>query len=150
MIIINKDVVISLHGVRTGDDKADEVIELVTSGKYCANDSGYVITYPESELTGLEGTTTTLKVEDSKITLTREGKTVSQMVFEEGRKHFSLYETMYGSMMVGISAQKVKSTLDEKGGSIQIDYTIDIDHAMTGTNTFIINVREADSSVFKS
>ena len=44
----------------------------------------------------MEGTTTTFELRGPRVLLTRSGKVNSQMVFEEGRQHTSLYETPMG------------------------------------------------------
>lgn len=69
------------------------------------------------------------------------------MVFEEGRKHFSMYETPYGAMTVGVSARRVQSSLSDTGGDIELVYAVEIDHAVAGENFFQINVREARTSI---
>ena len=77
-----------------------------------------------------------------KILPPRIGEVNSQMVFEQGRRHLSLYDTPYGSLSVGVSTRKMHAELGLSGGSIEIDYAIEIDHAVAGQNLFQINVRE--------
>ena len=105
-------------------------------------DAGYTLSYQESEITGLEGTLTTLQVEPDCITLMRMGEFNSQMVFQPGRRHFSMYDTPYGALSIGVNTKKMRADLDENGGEIEIDYAIEIDHAVAGENTFRIDVRE--------
>ena len=45
----------------------------------------------------------------------RQGSVNSQMIFEVGRKHLSLYDTPYGAMEIGVSAKKVRSTIGGDG-----------------------------------
>ncbi|MDD4716065.1 MAG: DUF1934 domain-containing protein [Oscillospiraceae bacterium] len=144
---MNKEVIISIRGSQSYADVENEVIELVTSGTLSHSDAGYSFSYMETELTGLDGTVTTFQVEKNRITLLRLGEVNSQMVFEEGRKHFSMYETPYGSMTVGVSARKVQSSLSDTGGNIELVYAVEIDHAIAGENIFQINVREAGKSL---
>ena len=89
---MRRDVVLSIRGRQTYADQEPEVIELVTEGVMELHDGGWDIRYEESELTGLEGVTTTFRVEPGKVILTRAGKLSSQMVFQEGVVHESLYE----------------------------------------------------------
>ena len=140
-----KDVIISIRGAQSFDGMDDDVIELVTSGMLSRNDSGYHLSYQETELTGLGGTTTTFHVEpNNKVTLIRLGEVNSQMVFEEQKKHISAYETPYGAMTVGVAAHRVFTDLSEIGGTLEIDYALEIDHAIAGENCFRIQVRTAD------
>lgn len=142
---MDKSVIISIKGKQSYEDVEDETIELVTEGLLNKEGEGeYTLSYQESELTGLEGTLTTFQVEPGCITLLRMGEVNSQMVFQPGRRHFSLYETPYGALSVGINTRKMRANLDERGGEIEIDYAIEIDHAVAGENMFHIDVREKE------
>ncbi len=103
---------------------------------------GCTISYQESELTGLEGTTTRVCIDGSRVTLLREGNTNSQMVFEEGRRHLSMYETPYGALSIGVNTRRMRSTVDEAGGDLEIDYAIEIDNLVAGQNLFRMNVKK--------
>lgn len=140
---MDKNVIISIKGVQSLDDSPPETVELITEGRLMdLGEEGYTLTYQESEITGLEGTLTTFQVEPDCITLLRVGEVNSQMVFQKGRRHFSMYETPYGALAVGIKTRRLHSSLNASGGEIDIDYAIEIDHAVAGENMFHINVRE--------
>lgn len=139
----HNNVIISIRGMQSYEDAEDETIELVTEGRLEEDGSdGFTLSYQESELTGLEGTLTTFQIEKDRITLMRVGEVNSQMVFEEGRRHLSMYNTPYGALSIGISTRRMKANLGRSGGDIEIDYAIEIDHAVAGQNLFQINVRE--------
>ena len=88
---MDKSVIISIKGKQSYEDVEDETIELVTEGLLNKEGEGeYTLSYQESELTGLEGTLTTFQVEPDCITLLRMGEFNSQMVFQPGRRHFSM------------------------------------------------------------
>ena len=147
---MDKSVIISIKGKQSYEDVEDETIELVTEGLLNKEGEGeYTLSYQESELTGLEGTLTTFQVEQGRITLMRIGEVNSQMVFEEGRRHLSMYDTPYGALAIGVNTRRMRSSLGEHGGDIEIDYAIEIDHAMAGQNLFQINVREKKGPVIK-
>ena len=140
---MENNVIISIQGRQSFEDQEPEVIELVTEGQLSQDgEDGYTLSYQESELTGLEGTLTTFQVEPNRVTLLRVGEVNSQMVFEEGRRHLSMYNTPYGALAVGISTRKMKAHLSEAGGSIEIDYALEIDHAVAGENLFKIDIRK--------
>ena len=145
---MDKSVIISIRGVQSLNDDPPEVIELVTEGRLMdCGDAGYTLSYQESEVTGLEGTLTTFQVEPDCITLMRMGEFNSQMVFQPGRRHFSMYDTPYGALSIGVNTKKMRADLDENGGEIEIDYAIEIDHAVAGENTFRIDVREKGPAI---
>ena len=145
---MDKSVIISIRGVQSLNDDPPEVIELVTEGRLMdCGDAGYTLSYQESEITGLEGTLTTFQVEPDCITHMRMGEFNSQMVFQPGRRHFSMYDTPYGALSIGVNTKKMRADLDENGGEIEIDYAIEIDHAVAGENTFRIDVREKGPAI---
>ena len=117
-------------------------MELVTEGKLAVQDGALCLSYEESELTGMEGTTTVFQVEPEKVTLLRLGSVQSEMVFEDGRRHMSLYSTPYGNMEIGVRARRLNSTLELTGGRLEIDYDIEINHMLAGQSLFRIDVRE--------
>ena len=132
------NVIISIKGKQLYAECAPEEIELVTAGTMERDgQGGCTISYQESELTGLEGTTTRVCIDGSRVTLLREGNTNSQMVFEEGRRHLSMYETPYG-----VNTRRMRSTVGEAGGELEIDYAIEIDNLVAGQNLFRMNVKK--------
>ena len=42
----------------------------------------------------------------------------SEMIFQEGQKHFSLYETPYGGLMLGVNTHRAKADFGEDGGNL--------------------------------
>ena len=144
---MEKDVVISIKGMQKYEGNDPDTVELVTAGRLMKDKAGYTLSYQESEITGLEGTLTTFQIERDRVTLLRVGEVNSQMVFEEGRRHLSMYDTPYGALSVGINTRKMRAELDARGGSIEIDYAIEIDHALAGQNLFRIHVREKGPAI---
>ena len=139
---MEKDVIISIRGTQDYSGTEPDTMELVTEGKLAMQDGALRLSYEESELTGMEGTTTVFQVEPEKVTLLRLGNVQSEMVFEEGRRHMSLYSTPYGNMEIGVRARRLNSTLELTGGRLEIDYDIEINHMLAGQSLFRIDVRE--------
>ena len=141
---MEKDVVISIKGTQRYDNNDPDVIELVTQGRLSREGESYTLSYQESELTGLEGTLTTIQVDGEQVTLMRVGEFTSQMVFQEGRRHLSMYNTPYGAMAIGVNTRHLLAELNDQGGDIEIDYSIEIDHALAGRSVFQIKIKEAE------
>ena len=140
------NVIISIKGKQLYAEGSPEEMELVTAGTLKRDGAGgYTVSYQETELTGLEGTTTRLYIRDGQVTLLREGSINSQMVFEEGRRHLSMYETPYGALSIGVNTRRMRSTLNEAGGDLEIDYAIEIDNLLAGQNLFRMNVKKNPS-----
>lgn len=144
---MNKDVIISVTGNRNSQENENYGMELVTEGKYYKQGDKYYVTYDESEVTGMKGTTTTIEVSGGTITLTRSGSVNSCFVFEKGQKHISYYDTAYGAFTVGITACDVFIDIDDNGGSILVDYSVEIDNSNTGRSDFCMWIREARNTI---
>ena len=134
-------VLLSIRGEQYFDGIDPDETELMTEGTMALTEDGIVLSYEESELTGMEGTTTTFEVKGPRVTLTRSGAVNSQMVFEEGRQRASLYETPFGGLSVDIQTSELKHNLSERGGLMEIKYSIAVEHTVTGRNCFKIRVR---------
>ena len=140
---MTENVIISIKGKQLYAESSPDEIELVTAGTLKRDSrGGFTVSYQESELTGLEGTTTKLHIDGGKVTLLREGNINSQIVFEEGRRHLSMYETPYGELSIGVNTRRMRSTLGEAGGDLEIDYAIEIDNLLAGQNLFRMNVKK--------
>lgn len=138
---LKKNVIISVRGIQN-DGKDEDVIELVTQGQYYKRNSKYYVTYKETELTGMEGTTTTLKIDGEKVTMMRFGGNNTQLIFEKGQKHLCGYETPYGAFTVGVYSNEVDVHVDDNGGELSANYQIEIDNLIAGTNDFYMSIRE--------
>ena len=81
-----------IEGRQYYDGQEPDVIELVTEGTLEHEKNVWVITYEESDLTGLAGVTTSFRVGPRGVALKRTGRLQSQMIFREGVRHESLYQ----------------------------------------------------------
>lgn len=137
-----KDVIISVKGLMGTDDNGDD-IELVTKGLYDYKNGKAKFSYLESELTGMEGTKTAFDVHEGYASITRTGSVTMQMVFEEGKKNYFVYNTPYGAMTMGVDTHSVYSRLGENGGSLNVKYILDISGAMASRNNLDVTIQTA-------
>ena len=134
-------VLLTVRGEQYFDGFEPDATELLTDAELRPTPEGLLISYEESSLTGMEGTTTTFEVKGPQVILTRTGSVNSQMIFEEGQQHTSLYETPFGELSVDIQTSRLRHTLTERGGLLEIRYSIAVDHTATGRNVFKIRVK---------
>lgn len=134
-------VLLSIRGEQYFDGVDPDATELMTEGTLELSKEGLTLRYHESALTGMEGTVTTFAVRGERVILTRSGTVNSQMIFEEGRQHTSLYETPYGELSVDIQTSRLRHNLTERGGVMEIKYSIAVEHTVTGRNCFKIRVK---------
>ncbi|MEG0913528.1 MAG: DUF1934 domain-containing protein [Oscillospiraceae bacterium] len=120
-----------------------EKLSLTTRGDFSHEDNRYSISYQESETTGFDGDITTLVIEsNSRATLTRNGKTHSNLVIEKGKKHLCHYDTGEGTFVIGVLADKIDNKLHEHGGVLKLRYKLDVNSNALSTNELNITVRE--------
>lgn len=119
-----------------GEDK----IELLTKGRFAEKDGKYYIIYEESEVTGFEGTTTTIKVSEDKLTLTRRGRFNSRMEFIRGEKRLCNYPTPYGAIPVAVDPISLETNLNGEGGSVDITYMLDLSNQLYAKNELKLRV----------
>ncbi len=108
------------------EENNDDSIEVVTPGEFYKEENEYCAVYNETEISGMEGTTTTLKISPSRISLLREGTTSAKMDFEENNPCVTLYNTPYGMLELKIDTQKLNIDIDDKGGEVFINYHMSI------------------------
>ena len=138
-----KKALISIKGCQflSGMTENDNCIEFVTDGDYTMSNGVGEISYAESELTGYVGCNTVFQIMKDRILLKRDGAISSEMIFDPARKHNFVYDTPVGSLLFGLSTQKIINDLDENGGRLEIKYALDIDSRVISNNSFEINVK---------
>ena len=138
---MKQTVVLAIRGSQIYADQEPEVIELVTEGWMEFRNGGWDISYEESELTGLAGVTTTFRVEPGRVVLDRKGALNSQMIFEEGVAHESLYQMAFGTLMLTVKATFVYFDIVSDGGTIDLSYNINIENTEAGVIDYHLDIR---------
>lgn len=137
-----KQIILFVRGEQTYDSVAPEVTELATEGVMTLDGEEISLSYEETELTGMEGTTTRFTVRGDTVVLERTGMIQSRMEFKQGERSSSLYETPWGTMVVDIATTRLAHRLNERGGVMEILFTIAVNHQVTGENRFRVRVKE--------
>ena len=138
---MKKTVVLSIQGKQKYANQEPEVIELVTEGTMEFKEGGWDISYEESALTGLEGVTTTFRVEPGRVILDRTGNLRSRMVFEKDVPHDSLYQMPFGALMITVCAKYLFFDILPDGGVVDLLYTIEIENNAAGTVDYHLDIR---------
>jgi len=141
---MKKDVIISIRGLQEQDGEAGDPITLVTPGRYYRKNDSYYISYEESELTGLAGTRTTLRIKPDYVKLVRTGLYPSELLFELGKRHMSLYHTDYGDLSIVVSTNHIRNTLTDDGGDLDVQYTVDVANTPVGVNHLSLTIKNAE------
>ena len=147
---MTEPVVISVEGTQKLPGEEKQVVTIVTDGTMERRGDKVLLSYKESEMTGMEGTTTTFEVERDRVALTRTGAVESRMIFEKGKKNVSLYDMGFGALTIGVQARRLHSSLGPDGGRLEISYGIEIEDMVKGLNSFIIDVRKPGGDKVKN
>ena len=137
--------IISVTGIQHGRNGPDSM-QLITAGQYGMDADEIRMTWIESELTGMDGTRTSITVQPNNVVVTREGEVSSTLEFDEGHKSYFLYETPFGSATMGLNTRRIRNGLGIHGGDMEIEYTLDVDQNIVGRNRFYVQVREPKES----
>ena len=140
---MKKDVSIRIKGVYTSDED-QSTAELFTLGSLYKKNDHYYITYKESETTGFDGCTTTMKIEaPDRVTLTRRGSSTSHLVLQKGIRNVGRYDMMGNPMEIGVYTDSLESSIGVCGGDLRLHYTLDMNSSLMSENELEISVSEA-------
>ena len=138
---MKQSVVLSILGRQSYLGQEPDEIELVTEGVLENQGGTWLLSYEESDLTGMSGVTTTFIVEPDKVSLKRTGRLNSQMVFQEGVVHESLYEVEFGALMISVCASRVMADICCDGGMIDLVDAIELEQSAVGTIDYDLDIR---------
>jgi len=125
--IILKIIGNELHGL---DSKSEDGMEFITEGRFGRRGDAMYLIYEESELSGVEGYTTSVKVVGDKVRMKRygdEGGLQTEIEFEKGRKFTGWYETPFGTVAIEVLTNDIDNRLDPDGaGTLGIDCSVSL------------------------
>lgn len=137
---MKKEVIISICGGHSADP---DPITLVTSGSYYRKGGKTYVSYEESELTGLKGTSTMLTIDENMVMISRIGLYPSQLLLEKGKRHHSLYHTDEGDLAISVSTQSIDWQPRKVGGTLDVRYSLEIEHAHAGNSVLKVDITDA-------
>lgn len=136
---MKKKAVITIASQQIADD--NDVIEVVTPGEFLIKDNGYEAVYDETEISGMDGTTTKILISDNSLILEREGTTSTKMNFKKNNSSVSLYNTPYGMLELKINTKELKIDVDENGGEVFINYNLSVSGQKPQSTNLKINIK---------
>ena len=137
-----KDVVITIRSLIDYGMEEEDRIEFSTDGVYEYDGDMAHIAYLETEVTGLQGTRTSVKVMPDRVIVDRRGGLTSRMEFVAGEKNSFLYDTPVGMATMNMNTRSVQHRFDPAGGELEIEYVLDMEHTVVSRNKFQLTVRE--------
>ena len=125
------------------DESTGETTTLTTDCTIADKGSRIEIEYEESEITGLEGSTTKVffdKKTPGLVSILREGAVSTALVFEEGRRHLCMYETPYFPIELCVNTLSLKNTLSYNGGSMTAEYLVEMNGVLAEKTIITISI----------
>ena len=107
---------------------------------YKKGDTTYV-TYDESEISGLEGTTTVLKISDQIVKIIRQGSVTSNQEFIKGAIHNFQYRTPYGIFHMTSKTRNLEIKAENNTIIIDIEFNLDMGGLGNSQNTLSIVIK---------
>jgi uncharacterized beta-barrel protein YwiB (DUF1934 family) len=133
-------------------DRQKDEITLTTKGTYVMRDGKRYIMYREFDQHDEKGQSSTLKIDYNSgapvVSLIRHDPRSgrSNLVLEEGKRHLCQYGTPYGSLTLGVFTSKIDDCLNDHGGKLELEYTLDVNSNLSSINAITITIKEIDPS----
>lgn len=143
--MIEKKVLLTISSIQRFQSEEPETTKLVTEGEMRIDGDAVLLSYEETELTGLTGTRTSFCIGRDSVTLKRTGSIESKMTFVVGHEDHSLYDTGFGALMIAVRAEEICSDIGENGGTLRVVYSIVIEEETAGMIEYRIEVRPKPS-----
>lgn len=138
-----KDVLIDIKGTQNVDGQ-DDVISLTTVGKMNIVGDKTYLKYDDCTSADGEQISCLIKIDpkDDSVMMQRSGVMNSRMYIKKGQRHTCHYETVAGTLTMGVFGESIKDEIRENGGRLFMSYTIDVNYGMLSRNSVEISVKE--------
>ena len=146
---MNKDVLIHVRGLQMMEtDDAQEPIEIVVPGQYYFRNGSHYLRYEEMLDDTAETTVNYIKMSPNGVEGRKQGQVNVHMVFEEGKKNKTFYNTPYGTLQMGISATGLELKESEDGIQMKVDYALDMNEEHVADCYLTVQAQSKDSADF--
>lgn len=139
-----KEMMLKIRGTQKRDGEPMELIEFMTPGRMYQKGEATYLVYDETEISGMEGSTTTIRVTDDSarmIRFTEDKEQNTRLDFDKGKTFEGYFHTPVGMIEVAVTTKELVNNLTlENGGHINIDYDIALMGVIEAKNTLDIEV----------
>lgn len=118
-----------------------EYIELTSLGTIERSGHQVIISYQESELTGMDDTLTTIILDPDDVTIQRQGDYVSTLEFSRHEAKRCLYHTPYGTLNVTTHTREYQVTDDQEEMELLLRYGLVIEGEAQGNTRIEMRIR---------
>ena len=132
---MRRDVLLTVRSEQDYEDMGRDHTDLTADGTLADTPEGWTLSYEEQE------THTEFEIGTQRVVLRRSGALKSEMVFEVGKTHTTVYELPFGSLPMAVSTDSIRQKLSERGGILEIRYRITVGEQVRSKNICKVQVK---------
>lgn len=141
---MTKEVMVRIVGMHNGEETDNQPVASAAAGVYYLKDGVHYVLFEEHAQGFTETIKNRLKLKGNVLEISKQGLLSSNMVFEEGVVHNTVYNTPYGTFLMGIHTKRFAMEEREDSLRIQVDYTLEMDDKFVAESRIDIMVVSAD------
>ena len=146
---MNKDVLIHVRGLQLMEtDDEQEPIEIVVPGQYYFRNGSHYLRYEEMLDDSAQTTINYIKRSSEGVEIRKQGQVNVHMVFEQGKKNKTFYNTPYGTLQMGIAATGLELKESEDDIQMKVDYALDMNEEHVADCYLTVQAQSKDSDEF--
>lgn len=127
------------------DDEDPQSMEMYSDARLRLTDDMFSLSYEESELTGMEGSSSQLSFMRSQpelVTMLRSGSVSTALVFEPNKRHFCTYKTPFMPFEVCVHTLRIDNKLLGDAATLDLDYIVEIRGAQAERCRLHLEIKE--------
>ena len=146
---MNKDVLIHVRGLQLMEtDDEQEPIEIVVPGQYYFRNGSHYLRYEEMLDDSAQTTVNYIKMSSEGVEIRKQGQVNVHMVFEQGKKNKTFYNTPYGTLQMGIAATGLDLKESDDDIQMKVDYALDMNEEHVADCYLTVQAQSKDSDEF--
>lgn len=146
---MNKDVLIHVRGLQLMEtDDEQEPIEIVVPGQSYFRNGSHYLRYEEMLDDSAQTTVNYIKMSSEGVEIRKQGQVNVHMVFEQGKKNKTFYNTPYGTLQMGIAATGLELKESEDDIQMKVDYALDMNEEHVADCYLTVQAQSKDSDEF--
>ena len=122
--IVMQAVKIRINSVTKDENRQEQSTEQICFGQMAEKNGKYYVMYDETQVTGLEGTKTTIKWDGTRVTIIRRGALEHRQEFAQDYVDKSLYRTPYMEIPIETATKYLYTYFREGVWHIEMEYTL--------------------------
>lgn len=127
------------------EDEGPQSMEMYSDARLRLTDDMFSLSYEESELTGMEGSSSQLSFMRSQpelVTMLRSGSVSTALVFEPNKRHFCTYKTPFMPFEVCVHTLRIDNKLLGDAATLDLDYIVEIRGAQAERCKLHLEIKE--------